>query len=323
MATSPTNQMSTAAAAFSPTTTGRLVGQEQTLSSWAAPYVTNMLAQTQALAQSPYQVYQGPLTATASPLQQQAFQGIGSLQPAAALGQATGAMGEIAGAGAVPAYQPIGGSFTDAGVAQQYMNPYMQQVLAPQMQQMQRQADIQRGMIGAQAAKAGAFGGAREGLMNQQLNAELMRQQQQATGQAYGTAYQQAAAQYNTEQQRRAQEAQFGAQFGLQGLAQRLAAAQALQGAGAYGLGAQMTAGAQQRAIEQEGLAADIAEFERQRDYPYKQLQFQQSMLQNMPFMAANYAYQEPSGFSDLLTGAGGLMDLYDRLFGKKTGGGQ
>lgn len=310
----PTNPFGTTASAFSPATTGPVTGYEQTLSSWGAPYITDMLAKTQALTSSPYQTYQGPLTAGTSALQQQAFQGIGGLQPTAALGQATATMGEVAGA--VPAYQPVGGSFTDTGVAQQYMNPYMQQVLAPQMQQMQRQADIQRGMIGAQAAKTGAFGGAREGLMNQQLNAELMRQQQQATGQAYGTAYQQAQAQYNQEQQRRAQEAQFGATFGLQGLAQRLAAAQALQGAGQAGLATQLGAGAQQRAIEQEGVAADLAEFEKQRMYPYQQLQFQQAMLQGMPISAVNYGYQEPSGFSQLMTGAGGLEALYNRLFG-------
>lgn len=313
---SPTNPFGTTASAFSPATTGPVTGYEQTLSSWGAPYITDMLAKTQALTSSPYQTYQGQLTAGTSPLQQQAFQGIGSLQPTAALGQATATMGEVAGAGALPAYQPVGGSFTDTGVAQRYMNPYMQQVLDPQLQAMQRQADIQRSALGAQTARAGAFGGAREGLMQQQLNAELMRQQQQATGQAYGTAYQQAAAQYNQEQQRQAQEAQFGAQFGLQGLAQRLAAAQALQGAGQAGLATQLGAGAQQRAIEQEGVAADLAEFEKQRMYPYQQLQFQQAMLQGMPISAVNYGYQEPSGFSQLMTGAGGLEYLYNKLFG-------
>jgi len=34
-----------------------------TLSEWSGPYVTGMLGKTQALAESPYQTYQGPLTA--------------------------------------------------------------------------------------------------------------------------------------------------------------------------------------------------------------------------------------------------------------------
>jgi hypothetical protein len=40
-------------------------------------------------------------------------------------------------------------------------------------------------------------------------------------------------------------------------------------------------------------------------------------MLQGLPLTAVNYTYQEPSPFSEVLTGAGGLMDLYERLFGK------
>ena len=41
----------------------------QGLADWAAPYITNYLGQAQALAQTPYQTYQGPLTAGASNLQ--------------------------------------------------------------------------------------------------------------------------------------------------------------------------------------------------------------------------------------------------------------
>ena len=55
-------------------------GMEQTLSSYAAPYVTDMLSRGQALAQQPYQAYQGPLTAGPSALQQQGFGASGALQ---------------------------------------------------------------------------------------------------------------------------------------------------------------------------------------------------------------------------------------------------
>jgi hypothetical protein len=53
--------------------------EESSLSSWAGPYVTEMLGRGQALAGLPYQAYMGPLTAGASPLQQQAFSGLASL----------------------------------------------------------------------------------------------------------------------------------------------------------------------------------------------------------------------------------------------------
>jgi hypothetical protein len=257
------NQLSTSASAFSPTTAGKYTGQEQTLSSWVAPYITEMLGKARGLAQTPYQVYKGPLTAGESPLQRQYFSGLGSIGFPSNLGK----------------------SITDQGIAQGYMNPYLKQVLDPQMQALQRQYDIKKGEIGADAARAGAFGGSRAGLMGQQLNAELMRQQQQTTGKAYGDAYNQAVAQFNSEQD------------------------QARQIANMLG-----GAGAQQRAIEAEGVKADLEEFERQKMYPYKQLEWMQSMLQGMPVQAVNYEMQEDSPFTEVLRGGGGLMELYDYL---------
>lgn len=239
------------------------IGRQETLSEWAGPYVTGMLGKAQALSEMPYQTYQGPLTAGASPLQMQYFSGLGGLGFPSRLGQ----------------------SFTQPGVMQSYMNPYMQQVLQPQLQSMQRQADIQRNMLGAQQAKAGAFGGARAGLMNAQLNADLMRQQQQAVGNAYGQAYTQGLGQFNVEQQQ----------------AQQLA--NMLGGAGAL-----------QRDIESQGIAADLAEFQQQRDYPYKMLQFQQSMLQGMPIQSIAAAYQQPSSLANTFNTMGGLMSLYKQM---------
>lgn len=348
-------------------------GRQETLSEWAGPYVTSMLGKAQALSETPYQVYGGPLTAGASPLQMQAFQGIGGLGTPTDLTGAAGTAADVAtqagiqGQAFTPgtfnnmftapdAYSPVGGSFTDAGTATKFMNPYMDTVLAPQMQAMQRQADIQKAQAGAQAARAGAFGGSRAGLMGQQINAELMRQQQQATGQAYGQAYTQGLGQFNVEQARKAQEAQFkagqdlqaaqqkaqyglaakqaaeqsrqfGAQFGLQALAQRLAAAQARGQMGVQqadiarqNLAQMLGAGAQQRDIEAQGIAADLAEFQAQRDYPYKQLQFQQSMLQGMPIQSIAAQYQQPSTLANTLNTMGGLAQLY-KMFGGSFGG--
>lgn len=235
------------------------------LSPWIGQYVTDMLGKAQGIAAQPYQVYQGPLTAGASNLQNKLFQGLGNLSFPSQLGK----------------------SFTDAGVQQQYMNPYMQQVLAPQMQAMQRQADIQRSALGAQAAKSGAFGGARAGLMGSQLNADLMRQQQQATGQAYGQAYTQGLGQFNTEQQQ----------------AQQLA--QMMGGVGAA-----------QRAIEQEGITADRNEFLEQRDYPMKQVQFLQSMLGGLPISTVSNAPAQQSGLGQLTSTVGGIGALLQSLKG-------
>lgn len=263
-ASSSTNPVTTGSPATTNTLTpdplvGKPTGREESLANWAGPYVTRMLGQAAALSQMPYQTYGGPLTAGTSALQDKFFGGLGSIGFPSQLGK----------------------SFTDTGVQQQYMNPYMQQVLAPQMQAMQRQADIQRNAMGAQLAKSGAFGGARAGLMESQLNADLMRQQQQATGQAYGQAYTQGLGQFNTEQQQ----------------AQQLA--QMMGGAGAA-----------QRAIEQEGITADLNEFLQQRDYPMKMLQFRQSMLQGLPISAVSQQYQQPSGLSQLYGQVGDVLAI-------------
>ena len=59
---------------------GQARAEESSLSSWAGPYVTDMLGKGAALSELPYQAYQGPLTAGSSALQTQAFQGLGALQ---------------------------------------------------------------------------------------------------------------------------------------------------------------------------------------------------------------------------------------------------
>jgi hypothetical protein len=63
----------------------------QTISNWAAPYITDYLSKGQALASMPYEAYSGPLTAGASDLQQQAFQGLAGLAVPESIGQASAA----------------------------------------------------------------------------------------------------------------------------------------------------------------------------------------------------------------------------------------
>lgn len=90
---------------------------------------------------------------------------------------------------------------------QQYMNPYTQNVTNVQNQELQRQADIAKTQRGASAARAGAFGGARQAIENAeaQRNLSTLMNQNQATG------LQQA---YNQAQQNM----QYGSNLGLQGL---------------------------------------------------------------------------------------------------------
>ena len=119
------------------------------------------------------------------------------------------------------------------------------------------------------------------------------------------------------------QEAQYGAGYGLQGLQTGLQAAQA-QGAlgtqenqaGINNLNAQLTAGAQQRGIESEGIAADKAQFEEARANPYKMVQYQQSLLQGLPLAAQSYNMTQPSTLTNIGSGITTANDLLNVLMG-------
>ena len=97
--------------------------------------------------------------------------------------------------------------------------------------------------------------------------------------------------------------------------AQQAAAKQA-QDYGLAGLAAQTTAGGAQRDIAQQGVAADYAQFQEQRDYPYKQVQYMQSLLQNLPLQASSTTYSQPSTLSNILSSSKGILGLYNSLFG-------
>ena len=262
------------------------------LSDWAAPYVTQMLGQTQALAAQPYQVYQGPMTAGESGLQSDVFKGLGSLNFPSQLGQSFSSTGayQLPNMNAAPGSAPTA-PVGPTGVAAQYMNPYLQSVLNPQLDELRRQNDITNMGTNAKLTQAGAFGGGRQAIMNAENNRNLMMEQNKTVGQGYANAYDKAMGQYNTEQ----------------GQAKGLAELMAQQGAS-------------QRGIEQEGITADLNEFNAQRDYPQKMLQFQQSMLQGLPVQSVQNTAGSLSGLGTLLAGLGGGAAVASNLGYKDVG---
>ena len=329
--TTPT-PTATPTATASATGVGQQTGTESSLSNWAGPYVTEMLGRGQALANQPYQAYTGPLTAGQSPLQSQAFQGLAGLTVPGAVGQAAETAGQAATRMSGLSYTPSNittGQFTSPGVAEQYMNPYLRMALDPQIAEAQRQAQIQNLQNRTALTKAGAYGGGRGALMESEAQRNLQSNLANITGQGYNTAYQQAQQAFTADQARalQAQQAQeqarqFGAQYGLQGL-QGAAQAAATQGQlgsmqnqiQSQNLQTQLGAGAVQRGIEQEGITADIGQFKEERDFPYKQVQYMQSLLQGLPLAAQTYSYSQPSALSNILSQSQGIMSLYDMLF--------
>jgi len=312
----------------------------QGLADWASPYITNYLGQAQALSQSPYETYQGPLTAAPSTLQSTAFTGLGSLTVPESIGNAATTAGTLATTAGALSYDPttftnqysapVGSSF-DATQAQAYMNPYLQASLNPQLDEARRQSQITQQQNAAKMTQAGAFGGGRQAILDAETQRSLGTNLANITGQGYNTAFNNAQQQFNADQARKIQEAQFkaqygseaqraseqskqyGAGFGLQGLQTGLQAAQAqgqlgnTQNQAQIGnINAQLAGGAQQRGITAEGTAADLAEFEKQRQYPYQQVQFQRDMISGLPTGAVTNTPGQMSGIGSLLSVLGG-----------------
>jgi len=275
----------TAAATAPDPIVGQQTGTESALSNWAGPYVTEMLGRGQAVGQTPYEAYTGPLTAGEAAPQTAAFQGIAGL--AVPTEQMT-------------AFTPQEFTSEQAG---RLMNPFLRQALDPQIDQARRQAEIQRVANVGRLTQSpfSSLGGGRQTVMEAELSRGLLDRLAGIEGTGFLNAYDRAAQQFNAEQQ-----------LGLQ----------SQQAANTYGLAAlqkQADLGGVQRGIEAEGIAADRKQFEEELAFPYKQVQYQQSLLQGLPLAAQQYTYAQPSALANVLTGASGIQGIGQSILG--TGG--
>ena len=290
---------------------GQPAGTESSLSNWAGDYVTDMLGRGWALADQPYQSYNGPLTSGPSGLQQDAFSGIAGL----ALPNEYGSAGDMAS----DIYDNAGNLITaqwNNQWADQYMSPYIEQALNPQLEEIRRNSDIQRMLDNSRLTKAGAYGGGRQAIMNSELNDNTARLMNETVGKGYQDAYDSAGRMFTSDKQRKLEADKAGLGYGLDAIRQIAGIGdQKLQGQRDI-YGDQLRAGDIQRGITQEGIAADIAQFENERDYPYRQVKFMQSLLDGLPLSAQNSTYTQPDFLSALTGGTGGILSILDSIFG-------
>jgi len=155
--------------------------QVSELPEWAKGYAKDTLSKTAALtdiSQNPYKPYEANRIAGFSPLQQQSQQNAANMQTSGATGFGTQLAG-AAGLGALGAqYDPTqfrAGQFNDRS-AQQYMSPYMKNVVDIQQREAQRQGDIAGTQLASQATKSGAFGGGRQAIMEAEAARNLATQ---------------------------------------------------------------------------------------------------------------------------------------------------
>lgn len=300
-----------------------------------APYAESLLGQAQALTDieyNPYMQYQGERVAQFSPLQQQSYENAALMQSQPQLQDAT-ALAGMAGLGALNTqytFDPYKTQqFTGANV-NQYMSPYMENVVARQQADAQRQADIARQTQGAQAARAGAFGGSGDYLMRSQMAGNLARQKGDIAATGLQNAYQNAQQQFNQSQaqnlasnQLNAQQQQFGAGLGLQGLQTALSGAQGLGQLGQQqyqqnmGINAlQNQYGLQQQAQMQKDIDTKYGDYLAAQNYPYKNLSFMSDIIRGVPLtQTGSSIYQAPPSTAQTIAslglGAAGISKMF------------
>lgn len=223
------------------------------LPEWYTQYAQNLLGRAMGASEEAYQPYGMARVAGFQPEQEQAFstykQNMGSYQPyinAAAYNLQQGTQ-----------------SFTAPGVAQQYMNPYIQNVVSGIGSAAARNLtenllpNVNRTFVGG-----GTFGGSRsQEFVNRAVRdtqAAALAEQNKAMQSGYDTA----ANLYSTEQNRRITAAPY-----MSAIGEQLQSQQMKDVAGLEQIGSQRQALAQQ--------SADLAyqDFLAQRDYPWTQLQ--------------------------------------------------
>lgn len=222
------------------------------LPEWYNQYAGNLISKAYQATSEPYQAYGAPRIAGFSPEQEQAFESVkgnvGAWQPY--MGAATQAVGQ--------GMQ----SFTAPGVAQQYMNPYIQQVVAGIGQTAGRNLyenilpKINRTFVGG-----GTFGGGRSAEFTNRAIRDTQAQALSAQIDAMSKGYDTAANLYGTEANR----ALTGANV-LSGLGEQY---QGMAGKDAAALEA---IGGQRRELAQKSADLAYEDFLRQQQYPLEQV---------------------------------------------------
>ena len=284
------------------------------------------------IASQPYPNYQGQLIAGMNPEQTAAAQSANaastSYQPelGAATNQTNAALGQNPiNSGAVmqgnPLNQNSGLALNNQSIGQ-YMSPYIQQSLQPQLQAAQQNLASQQQQTNAQATQAGAFGDARQGVQNS-LNQYYGNQnmagiEAQGLNTGYNTALQTAQGQQQLGVQEQGvlqnqQNLGLNEQnLQLQGGAQQAALAAQQQAQATQGANTQADVGSLYQANQQQQLNTAYQQYLQQTQYPQQMLNLQESTLTNNPYQTQNQI-QLP-GANSLTSGLGSFAGLAGSL---------
>ena len=237
------------------------------LPEWAKPYAKDALERGRALSNTPYQAYTGDRIAGFSPLQEQAQKSAAGLD--------------------------AGPEAFSKGVGQ-YMSPYVEQALNPQIREATRASQLAAQQQQAGAVGRGAFGGSRDALMRMEGERNLGQQLGDIRGRGYQAAYDSAANQFR------------------QGIGQQQNI-----------IGMQSQLGGQQQALRQQGLTQAYQDFMAEKQAPYTQLGYYSDMIRGLPLgqQSSKSVYEAPGNTFGQVAGLGmGMYNMYNQFNPVKQG---
>ncbi|MBJ64683.1 MAG: hypothetical protein CMB55_07825 [Euryarchaeota archaeon] len=202
----------------------------------------------------------------------------------------------------------------DAQTAQDYMNPYTQQVLDVARQRAFEAEDIAAQKRAANQVAAGAFGdNSRRFIENTEAQSNLQDRmaamEADQLAKAYGAAQQAYKTDATLDMQSQLANQRAGLQADQLNTQQALGAAQGIAGLVNQGQGltfdqanALMQIGGQQQQMGQAGLDLAYSDFQQQQAYPYQQIGFMADLLQGAPMGTVTTMTQPtPSPFQSAL----------------------
>lgn len=272
------------------------------LPEYARPYFERMMGRAEEESNQPYAAYGGQRTAGFTPDTQTGFgltrdvaaRGMPEIDRATGMAGAAGATGLGAAGYQSNAIQQQGFGQQQA---QQYMSPYMNEVIERQKAAAVRDFSEQRPGRETQAIKSGAFGGYRSAIQEGVAERGLQNRMSDIEGAGRQQAFQNAQAQFErdraasmqaqgmTEQQRLA-----AAQYGLAGAGLGLQAAGTMGqlGSSRQGLALQQAQalqaqGTAQQNLGQRQLDTEYQDFINQRDFEKQQIAYMSNILRGVP----------------------------------------
>jgi hypothetical protein len=273
---------------FKPSTTVVQAPQQSTTTYDIPAYFKEIqertLRRAETESQLPFQAYQGQRIAQLTPTEQQA----GDVYSQQILPQA----GQLSAIGAQ--------TFTPQ-MAQQYMNPYENQVVQSALGDVERAYQGQQRALSTQAIGAGAFGGGREGVQRGVLGGEYLRQVGDVSGRLRQAGFESGAQRFAADR---------AAQLGSS-QAQLAALAGASSGLAQFG--------SQERGIEQAGLTEAFRDFVEQQGFEQNQINQVIGALAGAPIRSygeertgfTSTPVQGPSPFGQITGALGAIGSIY------------